>query len=359
MNSQKKPSVSPPKMADIAKRAGVSRMAVSAVLMGTGGGRIRVSTETAERIRQIAQEINYRPNPTAQQLARKRSGVVAIVAKDWKNYLTQSSLAWLHEAAEEHGFRIMTARGGNDMSAIDPVIRDLQAGWIDGLVYFAYQNEAQWAELKAALGEYSSAVVVAVGDLRIPGVVSVISDIAEGARASFLHLVERGYRRPVFITEEADTRFTQTRMQMYCSVAREQGIRFDENSVIVEGLDWLIGNPRFYPKFDGLLRKVRDEYQADAVICDSDFTAAALIRSCYRQKVSVPDELAILGWGNLQFANATTPSITTVSYNLSQLLSVVLVKLQQRLNHGNDEADPDPDQWVEYVPPALIIRETT
>lgn len=359
MNSPKKPNVSPPKMADIAKRAGVSRMAVSAVLMGTGGGRIRVSTETAARIRQIAKEINYRPNPTAQQLARKRSGVVAIVAKDWKNYLTQSSLAWLHEAAEEHGFRIMTARGGNDMSAIDPVIRDLQAGWIDGLVYFAYQNEAQWAELTAALGEYSSAVVVAVGDLRIPGVVSVISDVAEGARASFLHLVERGYKRPVFITEESETLFTQTRIQTYCSVARECGVEFNTNSVIVEGLDWLIGNPSFYPKFDGLLRKVRDEYQADAVICDTDFTASALIRSCYRQKVSVPDELAILGWGNLQFANAITPSLTTVSYNLSQLLSVVLVKLQQQLNHGNVESDQDANQMVEYVPPTLIVRETT
>lgn|GEM_PF-3257274 len=359
MNSPKKPSASPPRMADIAKQAGVSRMAVSAVLMGTGRGRIRVSEETAARIRQIAKEINYRPNLTAQQLARKRSGVVAVVAKDWKNYLTQSSLAWLHEAAEEHGFRIMTARGGNDMSAIEPVIRDLQAGWIDGLVYFAYQNEAQWAELTAALSEFPSAVVVAVGDLRIPGVVSVISDVAQGARESFLHLVERGYKRPVFITEEVETGFTQTRIQTYCSLAREYGIPFDERSVIVEGLDWLLGDSRFYPKFDGLLRKVREEFQADAVICDTDFTAAALIRSCYRQKVSIPDELAILGWGNLQFANAITPSITTVTYNLSQLLSVVLVKLQQQLHRGQAVLVQDPGQLVEFVPPKLIVRETT
>ncbi len=97
----------PLRMVDIAQKAGVSRMAVSAVLMGTGNGRVRVSTETAERIRKIADDLGYRPNRAAQQLAGRGSGIVAVVANDCRNFLTQRALAWLHEAAQQDGLRVM------------------------------------------------------------------------------------------------------------------------------------------------------------------------------------------------------------------------------------------------------------
>ena len=110
LNSSVPSSRRPVRMVDIAERAGVSRMAVSAVLMGTGNGRIGVSVKTAERIRQIADELGYRPNAAARQLAGKRSGVIAVVAHEWRDFIAQRVLAWLHECAERQGFRILTTK---------------------------------------------------------------------------------------------------------------------------------------------------------------------------------------------------------------------------------------------------------
>ena len=71
------------RMINIARAAGVSRAAVSCVLTGGKTGNVRLSDETAARIRQIAQELRFHPNHVAQQLAGKRSGIIGALAQTW------------------------------------------------------------------------------------------------------------------------------------------------------------------------------------------------------------------------------------------------------------------------------------
>jgi DNA-binding LacI/PurR family transcriptional regulator len=339
-------------MADIAVRAGVSRMAVSAVLMGTGNGRIGVSAQTADRIRQIAEELGYRPNAAAQQLAGKRSGVIAVVAHDWKNFLAQRVLTWLHEAAEKDGFRILATRALGTLDPIVQLLRDARSGWVDGVVYLAHENEAQWPAVAALLQQVSNVVTV-VGDLRVPGVTGVVSDVVSGARASIEHLQSRGRRHPVLITEELETPAIRARIGAYCQAAEECGIEFRVNDVHQETQDWLISDPAFYPRFDELARAIVSEWRADSVLCDTDFTAVGLLRAFRRLGLSVPDDMSVIGWGDLQFAALYDPRITTVTHQLSELLSRVVSKLQQQIGSGADAGE------IELVDTTLVVRETS
>ena len=224
-------------------------MAVSAVLMGTGNGRIRVSEETAFRIRRIAEEIGYRPNPAARQLAGQRSGMVGIVAYDWGNYLTQWVLSHLHAAAEERDLRVVVSFARLSTEPVHRLFRDLQSGWLDGLVYLAFENEPQWAEV-AELVQGERKVVVALGDMEAPGVSSVISDVRSGARQSIEHLVSRGRCRPIFLTEELESIAARTRLEAYRDACRDHHMAFTDSQVIVETKAWRIANPEHYPRFD-------------------------------------------------------------------------------------------------------------
>ncbi|MDB5335131.1 MAG: degA, partial [Planctomycetaceae bacterium] len=252
-------------MTDIAARAGVSRMAVSAVLMGTGNGRIGVSAQTADRIRQIAEELGYRPNAAAQQLAGKRSGVIAVVAHDWKNFLAQRVLTWLHEAAEKQGFRVLATRALDSLEPIEQLMRDARSGWVDGVVYLAHENESQWPAVTELLQQISNVVTV-VGDLRIPGVTGVVSDVVSGARSSITHLQSRGRKHPVLITEEVETPSIRSRIGAYCQAAAECGVEFQLSDVHQETRGWIISDASFYPRFDELARTIVGEWRGDSVL---------------------------------------------------------------------------------------------
>lgn len=327
-------------------------MAVSAVLMGTGNGRIGVSAKTAERIRTIADELGYRPNAAARQLAGKRSGVIAIVAHDWKNFLAQRVLAWLHESAQKQGFRILATQAPIGLDPIEQLLRDTRAGWVDGIVYLAHENEAQWSKV-ARLLTRNLAVATVIGDLRIPGVTSVISDVTTAAQASIRHLQERGRRNPVLITEQAESKEIQARIATYQSAAAQCDVRFDPSRIYVETLGWLVSEPAFYPRFEELARTILSSLKADSVLCDTDFTAAGLLRAFRRLGVRVPDEISVIGWGDLQFASIFDPKLTTVSHQLPDLLTRVVNRLLRQMD------SPSEGGATELVETTLVIRETT
>jgi DNA-binding LacI/PurR family transcriptional regulator len=341
-----------PRMIDIARRAGVSRMAVSAVLMGTGQGRIAVSPETAERIRDIARELDYRPNRAAQMLASRRSNVIALVANDFKNHLTQGALAWLHEVAEEHGYRVLTATSsGDDVNSLQHLLRDVRSGWVGGLVYLAYQNEPQWPAIAEILSETPN-TVVALSDIGASGVPSVVADVAAGAAESVRHLAARGKRRLLLATEEDETPAIRARIDAYEATARACGVRFKRSEMIVDTKGWIIGDPRYLPRFIELAERIRGR-KVDAVVCDNDFMAATLVRAFRRIGVSTPEEIAVVGWGDLPFAKATDPMLTTVSYRLSEVLGRAMDRLEERM-----EGKRPAEAGVEFVPPQLVVRES-
>ncbi len=352
VSSRNSAKLGTPRMTDIAERAGVSRMAVSAVLMGTGNGRIGVSAQTADRIRQIADEMGYRPNVAAQQLAGKRSGVIAIVAHNWKSFLSQRVLTWLHAAGEREGFRILATEAFDNLEPIEQLLRDSRSGWVDGVVYLAHHNEPQWPVVGEILQQIPNVVTV-VGDLRVPGVTGVISDVVSGARESMVHLQSRGRKRPVFVTEEMETPAIRARIEAYCQAATELGMEFDLNHVYQETRGWLISEPDHYPRFDDLARLVVSNMHADSVLCDSDFTAVGLLRAFRRLGLSVPDDISVVGWGDLQFAAVFDPRITTVTHDLPQVLTQAVGKLQQKIQNNKIVGE------IELVNTTLIVRETT
>jgi DNA-binding LacI/PurR family transcriptional regulator len=88
-------------------------------------------------------------------------------------------------------------------------------------------------------------------------------------------------------------------------------------------------------------------------VCDTDFTAAGLLRAFRRLGIRVPDDIAVLGWGDLQFAGVFDPRISTVTLQLPDLLNRVVERLHRQLS--GDEGSGG----IELVPSKLLVRETT
>ncbi|MCR9115899.1 MAG: LacI family transcriptional regulator [bacterium] len=337
------------RMKDVAELAGVSRMAASSVLMGTGNGTIRVSSQTRSAIERAADELGYRPNQAAQQLAGKKSGVIALVVKDFHNFLTQRILATLHSAAASRGLRLLTVECDSDLRSLERVMQDRQAGWVDAVIFLARNNEEQWDGVRELIGQRQDCVVI-VGDLDIEGTHRVVSDVTTGAKESVEALAKSGRRNLTILTEERESISICHRLQAYAVAMAECGLPFHCDQVVVETKGWFLNDRATDRRFDALALRIHRDIGADALLCDSDFTAAGIMRAFRRMQIRVPQDIAVVGWGNLQFSGIYDPSLTTVADDLP-------VVLEQAL-----EAVLGPESLLpvhRLVPTQLVRREST
>ena len=337
------------RMKDVAEVAGVSRMAASAVLMGTGNGRIRVSEETAETIRKAAADLGYRPNIAAQQLAGKKSNVVALVVRETRNFLTQKVTAELQREAEEHGLRLLSVGSYPDLDGLKRVVQDLDAGWVDGVMYLAHENEEQWEEV-GKLFESRSNVLTVLENLGIEGTCRVISDVRTGAKETIDHLVSNGRKKVALLTEQRESLSILDRIVAYREALAEHGMELSEDQIIVDTKGWLVNDPTTFPRFDEIVRHLVEVVGADAILCDTDFNAVAVCRSLRRLNLAIPDKVAVIGWHDLQFSSLLDPPLTTVAHDLPALLKAAVSVIQSEEEEQHSEI---------LVPTKLRIRHTS
>ena len=338
------------RMIDIAKRANVSYTAVNHVLTGSAGKSVGVSTETAERIHRIANELGYVPNRAAQQMRGKKSGLIAVVGTDWeRNRVDPRLLSWLISAAAARGFNVLATQTGSDPKALAECVRDYDSRSLEGLIFIAFGNESFWPETVQMLSPLQRVTSI----LCDPGIVGgscVESDVADGVRQQVAHLHAQGRRKIVQLVESLDTEYERKRVQAFLEMHRELGRPIAGDEIVVATKEWSADSDENWP---GLLDEFIKKRGADAVLADNDFGASAIIRVAQRHGVRVPEDLAVMGWGESQFAALANPRFTTVNFQLKEIASAALDMLLEQVKHPQ-KADP----VRVSIKPKLIVRES-
>lgn len=339
-------------MIDIANQANVSRMAVSAVLMGTGKGSIRISVKKSDEIRKIASELGYQPNIAAQQLAGKKSGIIAAMANNWFYPVEMRMFSWLQQSFNEEGYRVLATQSNGQIEPIKNILSELKGRGVEGLLYVAFGNEQEWSEVINLLKGIPHVVSI-LGDLGAPQISSVLSDSQEGAALAVRHLTERGRKKIVMIVENETSQMNRRRIQGFKNEHHKLGLKFSEDQICIATEGWELESTS-YEEWDNLLVDVLGRKGTDGLVADSDFGAVGLLKAIRRKGVSVPEEISLVGWGNETIAPLFDPAISTVSYQLGEIISTAAKTLIKQINSGQQSDSP-----ITRVKPKLIIRETS
>ncbi len=338
------------RMIDIAEKANVSRMAVSAVLQGTGKGVISVSDEKRTEIERIALELGYQPNRAAQQLAGKKSGVIAVMAGTWFYPVELRIFSWLQLSANERGYRLLPVQSDSDIAPLKDVLGELQGRGIEGLLYVAYNNEHQWPEVRKLIRGIPH-VVSLIGDLEDEGASGVVSDISEGAVMAVQHLVKRGCKKIVMITETYKSQKDRKRIEGFRVGHRKLDLSLTEDQICKATQGWeLDSTPE--REWDELLEEIVTRRKADAIFADSDYTAIGILKAARRRGMDVPGDISVLGWGNESVAPLYDPPISTVSYQINRIVNAAMDILLERIGEESESV-------TIRIKPKLIVRETT
>jgi DNA-binding LacI/PurR family transcriptional regulator len=336
------------RMIDIARKAGVSRAAVSYVLNGRGEAS-GIGEKTAKKIRKIAARLKFHPNRAARQLAGKRSGIIGVLANTFLD--TELRIfGCLNRMSAAREFKILAWQLDAHPEQLDEFVDECASWNLDGLIFIAYKYQSVWSQVASALKRVPRVVSI-LGNAGIPGSHTIEIDAADGVRQSVEHLYRSGRHRIVQILEGLDSQMDQQRYEGFLASHREfYGKAADEDQVCIATKGWNVEN---YAAYQKLARDLVVDHRADAILAESDFSAPGLIRGLSLMGLRVPEDMSLIGWGYEAISRGITPGLTTVDFDFEQIVERSL-DLLTGLIEQPDAAMPASG----LVKPRLLVRET-
>jgi DNA-binding LacI/PurR family transcriptional regulator len=192
-------------------------------------------------------------------------------------------------------------------------------------------------------------VITLVGDPQIAGIPSVASDVSGGTVLGVRHLHEKGRRRIVQILENLDSSMNRSRQKAFFEAHRQLGRPVGPEQICLATEGWTeFDYAKMYPVCADLLAQ-----GTDAIMADTDFTASMVIRALHHLGKRVPDDVAVIGWGNEDMAPWCEPQITTTSYQFNEVATAAIDMLSEWI-----ETPDKIDIPSRTVPMKLIVRES-
>ena len=326
-------------IADVAKRADVSISTVSRVI----NRRELVNKKTLARVQEAIEELGYRPNAFARGLMLRKSDIVGLVLPDLHGEFYSEIIRGANIQARESGYNLVvsSAREGDDSHSLLSAIR--QRTLLDGVAVMV-------SELTDGIQEvlgYPVPCVILDGDTNGARHDSVVIDQAYGAAALMRHLVGNCHTRRVIFIGGLETNVdTIARLNACREVLAKSGVRLDAEDV--HYLDY-----QYDTAFELAGRYARSwSGRGHCVFAANDEMAAGIVAAANGAGLSIPEDLAVVGFDDTRVARMTQPALTTVRVPMSRMGAEAIRLLCERI------ADPAREPEKISLRPELIVRES-
>ncbi|ATJ83587.1 substrate-binding domain-containing protein [Halomonas beimenensis] len=321
---------------DVAKAAGVSVSTVSHVLNGTRF----VKEETRARVRAAVERLDYTPSSSAQSLKKHMTHTVGMLVTSSANPYFAEVVSRLESSLYAAGFNLMLCNSGRDIDKQRSYIRTLKGKRIDGLLVLESVMSPAYRELLA-----SCPFPVVLLDMEAPGLASVSDDSEQGGYLATSHMIAQGHRAIGCITGPAEHHQSSRRYRGFSRALREAGIALDP--------DWVFpGNLEVDGGEAAIRRLCRGERRPTALFAFNDLSALGAISQATRQGLSVPDDLSVIGYDDIEIARLLIPALTTVRQQTDTMCREACRLITSAI------AARVPVSEHLRIPPELIVRDS-
>ena len=323
-------------MENVAERAKVSRALVSLVMNNSP----QVSDEKRESVLRAAEELGYRPNLVARQLAKRRTQTIGVLVDDLRNPFFGEVVDGIEAEAADHGFTALILNGHRDAQReLDAVETFLQSR-VEGM---ALVGPRVGDDDLARLGGATPCVVVASGGAH-PGVDTVTTDGRWGAELAVQHLASLGHTRIAHM-DGGNNVSAEERRDGYRSGMQAAGIG--------DFIDIRAAGDDEADALDVIDELLSEADPPTAIFAFNDLLAAGALNRLDEAGVAVPGEVSLVGFDNTFIAALRHLSLTTVNQPTLAMGKLAVETLLTRLSDGTDE----PVRHT--LEPQLVVRSTT
>ncbi|MGW0843085.1 LacI family DNA-binding transcriptional regulator [Streptomyces sp. NPDC002787] len=327
-----------PTSRDVAQAAGVSQAAVSLVLGDKWRG--RVSETTAERVRQAARELGYRPNLAARNLRLGRTRTVLLVVPALTTEFFAGVYTGAARVAARHGFGVVLYPSPEGVGPARDPFASAQAA-LDGVIASSMAADA----LSAIRGDQLPLVMLDSDPEGSLGAATVNLDIRDGVRQVAEHLLTLGHRHFLHLAADIPSwTFDIRARELAARVGSVPGtsLRTAAAPISIEGA---------LAAAEAALAGTDAGGRPTAVVCDDDKLAAGVYKAARRSGLRVPEDVSVTGLDDLALATALDPELTTVRLD-AELFGERGMEALLAVLEGRTPAEGD-------IPVELVVREST
>ncbi len=296
-------------LSDIAENVGVTPMTVSRVINENG----YVSDETREKVLEAAKSMNYRRNGLARNLKRQFTETVGLVLGDISNpYSTELARA-VRESLIHRGFNLFICISEHSAKEDIVAFKSLADHSVDGIIVATRSNEGGDKYLRGIV-ESNVPVVVIGRDFQHEDVDFVSARQLQGGFEATRHLIDLGHERIAFIGASLKGGSSLKRLQGYLKALEQHDIEIDERLITGrnEDVSEVPGYSTEEIGFEGMKRLLSLPNPPTAVFARNDFTAIGAMSAIKEAGLSIPEDIAIVGFDDISLAVRTSPPLTTV-----------------------------------------------
>ncbi|NJC68528.1 LacI family transcriptional regulator [Planosporangium thailandense] len=327
---------------DVAARAGVSVKTVSNVVNGYQF----VAAGTREKVQRALDELGYRPNLSARRLRGGRTGLIALAVPEIRVPYFAELAAQFVQLAKEYGWTVLIDETQGALDNEREVVEGIKSHLIDGLIVSPLALTAKHIEARR-----DRTPLVLLGERLTHAPVDHVSiDNVAGAQAAVAHLADLGRTRIAAIGSQPHISggTAALRLKGYRQALRRARLAYDPALVMPV--------TRFH-RADGAraMQALLDlEQPPDAVFCFNDLMALGAIRTLLARGCRVPQDVAVIGFDDIEEGQFSTPTLSTVAPDKEQIARLALRLVHQRIG-ARDDAQPQ-EETADF---RLVVREST
>jgi LacI family transcriptional regulator len=316
----------------------LSPATISLVLNNAPGVR-SIPQETRDRVKDAAAKFGYRPSFYARSLRKRQSFSVGVLVPDLNDQYATQVLSGVEEFLIEEGYFYLTASHRRKPDLIEEYPRLLLDRAVEGFIL-----------VDTVLEHSMNVPVVAVsGHKAIEGVTNVVLDQRRAAELLLRHLYQLGHRKIAFMRGGSHSSDADERWACMMAVAKE--LKLDVPASMTAAIETRESSPVM--GVAPAIELVNRGLEFTALVCYNDMSAFGAIRALKDHGLTVPDDVSVVGFDDIQGAAYHNPSLTTIRQPLQNMGKVAARILLQRIRGQATFPDSVP------ILPELVIREST
>ncbi|EJJ27121.1 LacI family DNA-binding transcriptional regulator [Rhizobium sp. CF142] len=330
-----------PRLKDIALLTGFSTNTVSLALRGSS----LVTDETRQLIEEAAAKVSYRPNEIAKSLVQRQSRSIGLVLTNITNPILTHTAQAIETMLSQRGYSTLFATSDNKVENEITALDAFQGRRVDGILIFP-ADHLQLAHIERLKNFHLPTVLLASA----PGATLDVVSIKErdGARDATRHLIQLGHTR-IGIIDSGHWMGNAQKLQGYLDALAEAGIERDDTLIVKKsGYSPNLGR-------EAMVELMAAEAPPTAVFASNDAFAFGVLDWCRSSDLSVPDDLSVIGFDNVEFSAYAATPLTTVGCDPRELAGLAVERLLYLIEQNGAETAP----LTQQIDLEIVVRKST
>lgn len=325
---------------DLAHQLGVSIATVSRALRGSH----EVSEEMRTKVKELAKQLNYRPNPFAQSLRKEAPRNIGVVVPNLVTHYYAAVLDGIEDYARQNGYSVFSCNSHEDYNREEQAIDNFISMHVEGIIACLSQDTIDYSHFREI---YDMGIpLVFFARTCLPDLFShVVANGAEAAQQATQHLIDNGCRRIAFIGGPNHLDMVKRRKHGYLEALRENRIPIERELVACGKIDFDIAR-------NSTLRLLGSDNPPDAILAFNDIVTYAAFDAIKSKDLVIPDDVAIMGFTDGEGAAFVTPKLSAIM-DQAHLQGRKACELLLRNINGDSKI------YHEVVPMILKIRDSS